>query len=125
VFTVNQQGAGQAIATIGNTAVLADAIHPAKAGDTIIIYCSGLGAVNPPVTEGSAAPSTPLSQTQTPRVLIGGKSARLSFSGLAPGFAGLYQVNAVVPDGVVSGDEVPVMLIMAGQTSATVTIAVR
>jgi adhesin/invasin len=125
MFTVNQQGNGQAIATIGNTSVLADASHPAKAGDTIIIYCSGLGAVDPHVQEGSAAPSNPLSQTQTPQVMIGGKPARVAFSGLTPGFAGLYQINAVVPDGIASGNEVPIVLIVAGQTSPTVTIAVR
>ncbi len=39
----------------------------------------------------------------------------LPFSGLAPSFAGLYQVNAVVPAGVTPGNDVPVVLSVSGQ----------
>ena len=34
---------------------------------------------------------------------IGAQSAAVDFSGLAPFFVGLYQVNARVPDGVAAG----------------------
>jgi len=56
---------------------------------------------------------------------IGGKVAEVLFSGLAPGFAGLYQVNAKVPADAPVGDAVEVQLEVAGQTSPPVTIAVR
>jgi uncharacterized protein (TIGR03437 family) len=125
VFTVNQQGTGQAVATVGNSATLADANHPVKAGDVIVIYCAGLGAVTPPVASGAAAPVNPLSRTATPAVTVGGQPALVQFSGLTPGYAGLYQINAVVPAGVTAGDEVPVVVTIAGQTSPPVTIAVR
>ena len=58
-------------------------------------------------------------------VTIGGVPAQVDFSGLAPGFAGLYQVNAVVPAGVTPGNDVPVVLSVAGQTSPPVTMAVQ
>ncbi len=58
-------------------------------------------------------------------VMIGGQRAQVLFSGLAPGFSGLYQVNVLVPEGVGSGPEAPVTLGIAGQTSSDVTIAVR
>jgi len=58
-------------------------------------------------------------------VTIGGQAAPVTFSGLTPGYAGLYQVNAVVPSGITTGDAVPVVLSVAGQTSPPVTIAVR
>jgi uncharacterized protein (TIGR03437 family) len=56
---------------------------------------------------------------------IGGVQANVLFSGLAPNFTGLYQVNAVVPDGVVPGDALPVVLSAAGVSSPPVTMAVR
>ena len=79
-----------------------------SAGDAIVIYCAGLGAVNPPVTAGTAAPSSPPAITTNPvTVTIGGKTAQVFFSGLVGGFAGLYQVNAYVPKGITPGDAVP------------------
>jgi uncharacterized protein (TIGR03437 family) len=58
-------------------------------------------------------------------VTIGGLTANVSFSGLAPGFVGLYQVNALVPAGVAAGSAVPVVISMGGATSNTVTVAVQ
>ena len=77
--------------------------------------------------EGSSAPTTPpLSTTVNPvTVTIGGQPATVAFSGLTPGFAGLYQINAVVPPGITPSDAVPVVLTIAGQTSPPVTIAVH
>jgi uncharacterized protein (TIGR03437 family) len=91
-----------------------------------VVYCSGLGAVNPGVTDGAAAPGQPLSSTLTPpQLTIGGLSAPMSFAGLTPGFAGLYQVNTVVPSGVPTGAAVPVTLNIDGQTSPVTTIAIQ
>ena len=67
VFTVNEQGSGQAVATVGNTANLADTTHPVKAGDALVIYCAGLGAVSPPVANGAAAPAAPPSRDKPAR----------------------------------------------------------
>lgn len=125
VFTVNQQGTGQAVVTVGNTSVLADVAHSVKAGDMIVIYCSGLGSVSPRTETGNAAPVNPLSRTAVPVVMIGGKSAPVLFSGLVPAFVGLYQVNAVVPNGILPGTTVPILLSVLGQTSPPVTIAVQ
>jgi len=113
------------LAMVGNSANLADATHPVKAGDALVIYCAGLGAITPPVANGGASPAAPLSQTGTPTVTIGHRPAHVLFSGLAPGFAGLYQVNVTVPAEVTPGDEVPVVIGIAGQTSPAVTISVR
>jgi len=111
----------------GKTAqVLVDANHPMSAGDAIVIYCAGLGPVNPPVTAGSAAPSSPpATTTNTVTVTIGGKTAQVFFSGLVGGFAGLYQVNAYVPKGITPGNAVPLVLAAAGFDSASVSVAVK
>jgi uncharacterized protein (TIGR03437 family) len=57
-------------------------------------------------------------------VTIGGVAATVSFSGLAPGNVGLYQVNVQVPAGVTAGARVPVMMTINGQQANVVTIAV-
>jgi uncharacterized protein (TIGR03437 family) len=98
------------------------------AHDFITIYCTGLGQVNNPPNDGQPAPlPPPLSTTLAlPEVTIGGvQSSNVSFSGLAPGFVGLYQVNAEVPAGVQPGLAVPVTLTIGGVTSNITTIAVK
>jgi uncharacterized protein (TIGR03437 family) len=75
---------------------------------------------------GVAAASNPLSQAVTqPSVTIGTVPAAVTFSGLAPGFVGLYQVNAQVPQSASTGDAVSVVLSIGGATSNTVTIAIE
>jgi uncharacterized protein (TIGR03437 family) len=58
-------------------------------------------------------------------VTIGGVPATVQFAGLAPGFAGLYQVNVQVPTGVAPGDAVPVSLSIGGVAANTATIAIQ
>ena len=132
VFTKDLSGKGAGIVTgfkpdgtAINSGQVLDAANPASAGDTIVIYCAGLGAVDPAVPAGQAAPLSPLSRTVNPvRVTIGGKDASVGFSGLAPTFAGLYQINAIVPAGVAAGDA-ELVVSVAGLQSAPVTIPVR
>jgi uncharacterized protein (TIGR03437 family) len=126
IYTQNQQGTGQGAIINGVTGILADSNNPVHAGDVISIFCTGLGPVSPPVPEGVAPPTTPLSNTTTPvTATIGGQTATVAFAGLAPGFPGLYQVNVVIPSGVAPGDNVPVVLTEGSQVSQPVTIAVR
>jgi uncharacterized protein (TIGR03437 family) len=51
--------------------------------------------------------------------------ATVFLSGLAPGFVGLYQVNALVPAGLAANTAAPVVMSMGGVNSNTVTIAVQ
>jgi uncharacterized protein (TIGR03437 family) len=126
IFTTNQQGTGQGSIVKSDQVTLAQPGTPAAVGETIVIYCTGLGAVSPKVTEGNPAPATPLSSTvNTVTATIGGKPAPVTFSGLTPFYAGLYQLNTVVPSGIATGDAVPVVISVAGQTSPPVTMAVR
>jgi uncharacterized protein (TIGR03437 family) len=58
-------------------------------------------------------------------VAIGGQNAAVQFAGLAPGFVGLYQVNAVIPQGVSTGPAVPVTIAQSGASSNQATIAIH
>jgi uncharacterized protein (TIGR03437 family) len=108
------------------TFVVADPKAPVTAGGIIAIFCTGLGAVDESVPDGAAAPVSPLANTVVkPNVTIGGQAAMVSFSGLSPGFAGLYQIDAVVPSGVAPGHAVPVVVSIGGQSSPAATIAVQ
>jgi uncharacterized protein (TIGR03437 family) len=86
------------------------------AGGFIEIYGTGLG----PVRSDGTLQRTVL----TPEVLIGGGPAEVQYSGLAPGWLGLYQVNARVPEGVPSGSQA-LSLTVAGQRSNEVRIQIR
>jgi uncharacterized protein (TIGR03437 family) len=97
---------------------LAGSNSPAPAGSVLVIYCVGLGAVTPGVKGGDPAPSNPLGRVMVPvTVTIGGQTAQPSFAGLTPGFAGLYQVNVQIPNGVMPGDQVPVSISVGGKSS--------
>jgi uncharacterized protein (TIGR03437 family) len=126
IFSTNSQGSGQG-AILNSSYVLVNSSNPATAGSTVVqIYCTGLGAVSNRPATGSPAASSPLSMTTTtPTVTIGGAQATVSFSGLAPGSVGSYQVNALVPAGSSKGAAVPVVIAIGGVTSNTVTIAVQ
>ena len=126
IFTINEQGTGQGAIVKSDNITLAQPGTPAAIGEEVVIYCTGLGAVTPAVQEGTPAPTTPLSYTVNPvTVTIGGTAAQVVYHGLTPEYAGLYQVNALVPSGITTGDAVPVTLSVAGQTSPAVTMAVR
>jgi adhesin/invasin len=53
---------------------------------------------------------------------IGGQTAQVAFAGMAPGFAGLMQINIVVPEGVTPGDSVPLQIAVNGVASQAGTV---
>ena len=121
VFTANGEGI-----VVDPNGVLYDASHPAQAGGVGVIYCTGLGTVTGGVPAGSASPSSPpATTTNSVTVTIGGQPAQVQFNGLTPGYAGLYQINVVIPAGVAAGNAVPVVISEGGRSSAPVTIAVQ
>jgi adhesin/invasin len=98
---------------------------PIPAGGYVILYITGQGSVTPPVADGTAAPASPLSIINAPvEVTIGGMSAQVAFQGLAPGFAGLGQLNVIVPSGLTAGDQ-PVFIAIHGSPSNAGLITVK
>jgi len=106
-------GIGIAAAERADYSIISEA-NPAQIGDTIAVYVAGMGAVTNQPADGTAAPTDPLSQTEANPVIyvvdVNGNGAQanpnenLPFSGLAPYYAGLYQLNFTVPTGLAAGD---------------------
>ena len=88
----------------------------------VSIFGTGLGPVTETPAGGAAGAGQPT--TTTPVVTIGGRQAVVEFSGLAPGFVGLYQINARVPPDTPEGCYLPLKVAFENGSSNTVTIGV-
>lgn len=127
--TVTMAAAGPAIFTTDGTHAAAlnqdysvnTPDHPAAAGQAILLFGTGQGAVSPATPTGAAASADPLSwATAKVTGTVGGLAADVLFAGMAPGFAGLCQVNLKVPAGVTGA--APVTVTVAGVASNTVVV---
>ncbi len=114
VFAVTDDATGAAIT----------ATNPAKRAGVIVIYANGLGPVDTPQSSGDPAPPLKLVGTLAPpTVSIGGSAATVNFSGLAPGFVGLYQVNVAVPPDAPTGTQT--LKLTIGGVSVSVNLTVQ
>ena len=162
IFTMSGGGTGQAAAVLAGTTVLAapsgfsgnirlaqpaetvnfyTTSRPARAGDVLEIYATGLGPVEPPLADGmnSCLPAGVCladgsnvalrHTTERPRVWIGGVEVAADgvlFSGLAPTLAAVDMVLVKVPAGIAPSAAAEVVIAIGGRESqAGVTIAVE
>jgi uncharacterized protein (TIGR03437 family) len=143
LFTQGAVGSGPLLAVNVQDSTINSAAHPVVRGQYVILYGTGVGPVPNPPADGAAASGQPASDL--PEVLIaasttGGTTgtttpafipANVTYSGLAPGFAGLWQINVQIPIGAQSGSAVVIRLFEKDipnldQTSTlTTTIAVN
>lgn len=113
-------------AVLNQNSSLNTATNPALRGDIVQIFGTGPGAFTAAVTDGGAAPSNPPNTTRsTPQVFIAGVPAEVQFTGLAPNFAALWQLNVKVPTQSFISGRVPVVVFMDGVNSNEVTIFVQ
>ncbi len=110
VFTQNANGLGYG-ATLHADYSIVTATSPAVIGETVAIYLTGLGTVNPPIADGALGPTSTLSwTTNTVTAYIGSATtapvqATVAYAGLAPGLSGLYQIDITIPTtGLTAGD---------------------
>jgi uncharacterized protein (TIGR03437 family) len=104
--------------------LLATLSNPIRRNEVAIAFTTGIGSVTPLLLDGNAAPSSPLAITNVqPTVTVGNAAAQVLFSGLAPGFVGLYQINFLVPWGAPLGLQVPIT-ISAGAVTETFFVRV-
>ena len=139
LFTLSQDGKGQG-AALNQDGGINGSSNPAARGSVLVLFGTGQGQVSPPVPDGTAAPSAPLSSTvavpttdgtscinNQPAICaaIGGSFGDIQFSGLAPSFVGLWQINVRIPQDVPVGNAVPVRVVINGVPSNTVTVAIK
>ena len=86
---------------------------PAAPGETVTIFLTGLGALDPPVADGAPGPGPPFSLVTDPnlRVFFGSEVGEIVFAGAAPGAVGLYQIDVRIPSSVFSGAAIPVAVL--------------
>ena len=126
VFVINELIAGPGRGAVQNQDFsLNTPDNPAAAGDVIIIYFTGGGALDPPVETGRPAPTAPLSRVVAKAAaLIGGDEIVPLFTGATPGFAGLIQANVVLPADLEAGDH-RLSIDIGGSVSNEVVISVN
>ena len=101
------------------------ASNPAQRGQTIHVFANGLGPVTNQPASGEPAPSSPPAlTTTTPVVTIGGQQAPVTFSGLTPGFAGLYEIDLTVPPSLTPGNY-PISVTIGNRTAKPSGISVQ
>lgn len=102
-----------AVATEADGSVLTPAM-PAKPGDIVILYATGLGAVAPPAIYGQVpAAAASLVSGANLSILLDGAAvdpSAIDYAGVAPGFAGLYQINLTLPLSTGSNPEIRLQL---------------
>lgn len=96
---------------------------PASAGETLILWATGLGAVDSLPDTGVPAESSSRI-TGAVSAAIGPNPAEILYAGLAPGWVGLYQVNLTLPVQLPSGSTAPLQLTVAGK-SAKIDVSIR
>ena len=95
-----------------------------NSNDTLLVYLTGMGRVNPAVPSGAAAPASPVSSVIVPATAtLGGVGANVTEATLTPGQAGVNQIKISVPRNAPTGLGVPLTINQGGQ-SQTVNLRV-
>ena len=140
IFTITQNGSGQG-AIVNQDGTVNSTSNPAAKGSVISIYGTGQGPTSPAVPDGTTAPGLPgaaytvavptsdgtacVTNQPSMCVAFGGTTfGGVQYSGLAPGYIGLWQINVQVPANAATGN-LQLRVLVNGTPSNTVTVAVR
>jgi uncharacterized protein (TIGR03437 family) len=126
VASLAASGLGAGAITHADNSVVS-ATNPAAPGETVVIYVAGLGAVSPPVADGTQPKG--LSTTNSVlAVYFGGVSAdtsSIAYQGLTPLYPGLYQINVKIPMTVAPGAAVALAIQTTNGFTDMVDIAIQ
>jgi uncharacterized protein (TIGR03437 family) len=101
------------------------ASNSAHAGETLVLYATGLGPVRASLDPGQPFPSSPLALINSPvEVKVNGAPASVSYAGGYPGTTDAYQVNFTLPSSLAPG-MATLQLAAAWIPGAAVTVPVQ
>jgi uncharacterized protein (TIGR03437 family) len=104
-----QLDANNAVATSAAGTVITPKA-PAKPGDIVVLYATGLGQTIPAVPYAQvfdqAAPLEQLAQFKLVLDGVAAPASAIAYAGNAPGFAGVYQINVVLPGSTKANPEI-------------------
>jgi uncharacterized protein (TIGR03437 family) len=104
IFTIPPGGIGHGAIQHGADFSLVSEAKPAKAGETVVVYMTGLGKVSGTTVAGSAAPSSPFAVVSNPvEVYVDGLRCTVVAQLLTPGSVNLYQLNVTLPSNLEAG----------------------
>jgi uncharacterized protein (TIGR03437 family) len=95
---------------------------PAKPGEIVILYGTGLGPTNPPLPTGRVI-TEPARLANPVQVRIGGLPADVLWAGLSA--PGLYQFNVKIPEALPDGDHAVLVVVAGWPTQSNVFITVQ
>jgi len=126
LFEYTDPGSGRLLAAaLDQNFGLVTSGNAVRRGTVVQLYANGLGPVDNRPGSGEPASTTTLSNCRsTPEVTIGGRPAPVAFCGLAPGFVGLYQINATVPADAPAGIQ-PLVVRAGGVASKQASLPVQ
>ncbi len=102
-----------------------DRNHPGHRDEPLTLLATGMGTTTGgKVTAGSPAPLSPLAVTGPVNLYFGNPLIKqagiiVDWSGLKPGYIGVYEIHARIPGDHINGDALPVTLKIGGVSSST------
>lgn len=125
IFEIPLAAGGSVGAVVhADTGTLVTPDTPALRGEAVSLFFTGGGSINPPVGTGALGPSPPSLSSLPTVVGVDNRGAPVLFSGYAPGFLGLYQINFTIPEDSTCGLR-PLNVRMGDSFSPNSMIAVR
>jgi uncharacterized protein (TIGR03437 family) len=98
------------------------AAHP---GEILAVFGTGFGAASPAVADGAAASANPVSTGPPPNVFLEGRQLAVQFAGLAPGLAGVWQINVVLPNDAPTGTALSLSMVSGAESNKLPVAIVR
>jgi uncharacterized protein (TIGR03437 family) len=125
VFSIDLTGTGDGAITHANNS-LVNSGNPAVAGETLVVYLTGLGVLQSPIVDGQApVPEGTDSAVAVVQVQVDGvASPNVSYAGINPVYPGLYQINFQVPP-IPDQGEVPLLIVAGTAGTQEVTLFVQ